>query len=183
MCTIITFVLPGDADLERVSEFFLDPLETVDNRYVLAQLDTKEVYAAGTGKGCDCGTAIGSLAGSDRSGEHDLSTELRKLRNKGWGEAKIEKWLENKRRVKEKRARTARAVANSPQPEADRWLTSIRGAVESGATRYLGLMYHWHRGRVDREKIEITKRQQVNLRATEPKDLLSFEEDVLHVFR
>jgi hypothetical protein len=54
--------------------------------------------------------------------------------------------------------------------------------LRSGATQRLGVLLHWYRGAVTRERLEIRERRRLRLAETTVEDLLRLEEDVVHEF-
>ncbi len=180
MCHLITIVLPSAAARTMV-EGALAPLRAVPNTHVLSQLQTGELYVAATGKGCDCGTPIGSASEGNSLGKDRTATQTAKLRKKGWGPAKIEKWVENKERADSKSVRVAEANAQANALAASEWVQRIGMAVNSGA-EYVGLCLHWYRGSIDDEPIELEERVHLDMATVQPEDLTRFKEDVLYVF-
>ncbi|MCP5023562.1 MAG: hypothetical protein GY930_17560 [bacterium] len=181
MCHVITLVLPSEAAQIMVAGT-LAPLQDAPNPHVLSKLQTGELYVAATGKGWDCDTPIGSASKGDPLDKDLTTTQTAKLRKKGWGPAKIKKWLENKERADAKSVRVAEANAQADALAASEWIRRIGMAVNADGTGYAGLCLHWYRGSIDDEPIKLERWVHLDLATVQPEDLTRFKEDVLYVF-
>ena len=186
MCTYITAVLAAGADEERVrglADHWRHGWEAIENRHVLKQLRPGERYYMTTGKYCDCGTALGSLSSEWRGRTDEPSLKVPALRRKGWSEAKIARWLEDKRKAAGHRQRKEQWLAGNPAgPEEELWLGFLNAAITQGATRSIGLLLHWYGGAVETERIDIGSRTQVRLAQANEDVLRRMEYDVLYEF-
>src|SRR5688572_15732863 len=95
MCHFITAVIPPEVAPDAAAALFAAHrlgFVVLQNPNVAAQLSDGERHILTTRGHCDCGTVLGSHR---EAANHER--ELEKLRKKGWGEAKIERWVEQKR--------------------------------------------------------------------------------------
>jgi hypothetical protein len=185
MCLYITATLPRDAKLDCVApifETFKLSFETVSNPYVLKQLPPGEVYISTTTSHCDCGSALGSLGRSDRDEPESYEHGLKKLRRKGWSEAKIRRWLEQKAQTREKHAREDEARAGSNTPVAQSWVDFISAVLNSKCTDRVGILLHFYHMDVEGERIKIAGNERVKREGLTPRLLMEMEYDVLYEF-
>ena len=175
MCTYITAVVSAGADeaaLRQIADRWGHGWEAIDNPHVQAQLKTGERYFLTTRKRCDCGTALGSAGPEWRHRRKDPTDRVPELRRKGWSEAKIARWLEDKQRAAGHHERKEAWLAGQPPgPEEEMWLGFLREALGGGAARGIGLLLHWYSGGVDSERISVKARSAVPL-AVGSEDLL-----------
>lgn len=114
MCHYITATLPHEVELKSVAQIFDSHklgFELISNPHVAEQIDPQAWYILTTGKHCDCGTAVGSLALQRTAKVLSYDREVMKLRKQGWSEAKIRRWLEQKEQTKERHRREDEALA------------------------------------------------------------------------
>jgi hypothetical protein len=99
MCHYVTGTLPfatAPATAKTVAESHHLQFEALCNPFVQKQLRQGEGYFR-LGRGmCDCGTPLGSRD-PRASAWRPSAKELARLHKKGWGEAKIARWLEQKK--------------------------------------------------------------------------------------
>lgn len=184
MCHYITATLPHVVEPNSVAPIFENHklgFKLISNPHVSLQIDSGDWYLLTTRKYCDCGTALGSLnqyVGKVRTYEHDLE----KFRKQGWSEAKIDRWLEEKQRTKERREREAESHAQGSTPELDQWLAFLNDLLKSGHARRVGLLLHWYQRSIESERISIQRRERLELLELNQELLRKMEEDVLYEF-
>ena len=183
MCTYITYVASPDTDLRSLSAAFGHALERVGNSHAEAQLDAGELWLAKQGPSCDCDTALGSSNRRGRDSDPDHARGLAKLRKQGWGEAKLEKWLENKRRSADKAERNQEAARAEGRRELQRPVESMRRALDSGVSTEVWVVLHDYSGELESEQLELRRRERRSLHSLETDELFDLEEDVLYSFR
>src|SRR5688572_29469897 len=123
MCHFITAALPAGADAEAVASLFKSyrrALEPVDNDWVVAQLPAGDRYFLTTRGYCDCGTSLGSLTRQCEA-PRSPEDEVRKLKRKGWSEAKIERWRAEKLAAGERARDRQEAMAQHMSEDAESW--------------------------------------------------------------
>ena len=117
MCTFITTVVPDSADedfMRTSADAWGLGWDVVHNRHVAAQLRNAERHYSTTRKYCDCDTPLGSLGSFQRGRQEDPTEKIPLLRKRGWSEAKIARWLEDKGRAAGHRRRAAAMEASQP---------------------------------------------------------------------
>jgi hypothetical protein len=105
---------------------------------------------------------------------------LKKFRQQGWSEAKIQRWLEQKEQNKERHRREDEALASGGGPELDRWIEFLNDLIGFGHAPRIGLLLHWYGGTIEGERIKIKRRERVRLAEVNPERLMKIEEDVLY---
>jgi hypothetical protein len=192
MCDFITAVLPCGADLRGlapvVKRHALD-FAPLQNDSVGKQLAPGETYHRVTRSMCDCGTALGCLAWPDRPeepSEHALARKVRKLRTKGWGEGKIERWIAQRAEADVKRARVAKdheqRLRERQLSDAERWIRVLGDLLDTGKTPSVGLLVHFYSGVLEWEQMKIQKRIVTRIGDARPEFLFRMEHDVLYEF-
>lgn len=172
MCFYITATLPPDFSIpeaEMIASQFERDWALFENPFIRKYLLPGEQYFYTTKGHCDCGTTLGSKNSRHRS-QSSLDRHVKKFRNKGWSEAKIERWLEEKQR---------------PKPGGDTfpWKSLISSFIEKGNAEYVGILLHAYSGILDNEKIEIKKIEEIDISQLSEEYLCMVEEDVLYRFR
>jgi hypothetical protein len=156
--------------------------ERIANPYVLEQLHPGDVYISTTSRHCDCGSVLGSLGGRHGDEPGGYEHELKKLRRKGWGEAKIRRWVEQKEQAKEKHAREDEARAKSEMPVAQYWVEFISTVLNSGCTERVGLLLHFYHMDVEGERVKILGSERVRRDELTPRLLMEMRYDVIYEF-
>ena len=140
MCYFVVAALPRQANLESISEIF----DRHGRRLAPAQLaiggpsipDDRELYYTCQGP-CDCDTPIGSRA-NGRAQRGPSDRKVAKLRNKGWSQAKIDRWIESKKSSLVEKERKRLSNENNSALDIDRWIELIREAARVGGGCRLG---------------------------------------------
>jgi hypothetical protein len=141
---------------------------------VQGQLAAGERYLEhASGGWCDCGTMLGQ---ADPPGEADRRAA--KLRAKGWGQAKIDRWLAQTRQASQEKL--TRRVDQSNDPGNDTWAVGITAALAAGAAGF-GLVLHWYSGAVADERFHLS-RAAFPLAALDPELLSHMPHDTLYWF-
>lgn len=156
MCHLVTMVLPPEAQFARVEPVlarYHRGFEIVENRHLARILEPGEIYFCPSPKHCDCGTALGSMR--QVSDTQDLTGEIKKRKRKGWGEAKITRWLEQQE--KNRQAKTGQTLKqNGAAGEPDDWLDIVRELRAEARLPYVGIMLHFYSGPLS-ERIDATR--------------------------
>ena len=182
MCHFVTAVLPVAADVSRldaIARRHHRQLQALANSSIEAQLLPNERYFLTTLEHCDCGTALGAHSRTKTTGTGGHNSELERLRARGWSEAKLTKWLEQKQRVS---ARNARVRSSQEAPDTSHWRRLIEEILNSGLTRYVGLLLHMYSGPLS-GRIQLAGRQVVLVEDLTEELLAGVDEDVLYEFR
>lgn len=185
MCHYITAVLPKDAPIDGFKELFHEHsrgFEPISNDHVQIQLRRGDVYVSTTRGMCDCGTCLGSEADSQSSPASRIEREVEKLRSKGWSEAKIRRWRDQKQANRDRLEDERNKRLKGGSLDADQWMTLIRDVVETRKAGRFGLLLHWYRSNPSSERISIAERKTVALEDLSVEVLLTMSEDVLYEF-
>ena len=182
MCYFITTTLPTGSDIEAAASIarqYGRIWEPLNNPFIAPQLDPGEEHFTTTSSHCDCGTKIG-LCTRPAAGRNERAAErkISRLRHKGWSNAKIERWLSEKRATEKRREKKGLEVSGVTLIEA--WEDLLRTLVTQLPIAYVGLLLHWYYGDLQSERINILRRVSVPVSNLNPTFLLEIEEDVLY---
>lgn len=104
MCTYNTLLLPGSMHIDPVNELARDELGrlfAIQGHVGIEQAISEDAKSYIKDKHCDCGMGLArrkALVPIEPATEQDL----KKLRSKGWSNAKIERWLAQRKATLEK---------------------------------------------------------------------------------
>src|SRR5262245_6972763 len=135
MCHFVTGVLPAEASRATLTPILREhglAFAPLDNDFVQGQLRDGEIYARATNAYCDCGTPLGAARRAPERG--DGSHEVRRieeLRKKGWGAAKIERWLEQQKSTRRRDARVKKERGVAVAMELGAWSTGLDALARS----------------------------------------------------
>ena len=107
---------------------------------------------------------------------------VKKLQKKGWGEAKIRRWIEEKEQVKQRREDEDEAYLRSSPSPVKRWIEFLTSLIECGYTLKVGLLVHTYHSSVDTEKIDLAAKETVRIADLTPELLMKMKKDVLYEF-
>lgn len=175
MCTYIVVVLPKSADLAEIRRIFAAGkfgFELVPVPHALHAVAPDDVLVLPSGGNCDCGTPLGSLTRSSHNSPLRWDIHIEKLRKKGWSEAKIERWKQQK---KQKGHRSGEAVG-VPTPLS--WINLVTEVLNSGYTLRLGLLLLWSNLQYDSNRGMRQERMPVGDLSVE--QLLRLDENVVY---
>lgn len=159
---MISATLPAGADQDRASSVahrFGRIWTPITNAHVTSQLLPGEEHFLTPGH-CDCGTLLGQDR-RRRNKEGPLDKYVVKLRKKGWGESKIERWLAEKSRTTDRRAHEAERRRSEDGSDTHRWSLMIRALHDELQVDHVGLLLHWYRGPVDDERIDLVRTESI----------------------
>lgn len=182
MCRFITAVVSTGAALQSFKPL-LDKyemsFEEIKNPYVEAQVDG-DFYVRATRSSCDCNSALGSASNQQEASQEDVthSSEVAKLRKKGWSEHKIERWLAEKTGSSDRHQQQERSKLDA---ELTRWREFIDAVLSDGFTKRFGLLLHMYRGGLEDERIQIKRKEHILLSEHFENVMLTIDEDVLYM--
>lgn len=185
MCHFITATLPRGADADAAAAIARRHGRVwvpCENPHVISQLGTGEGYFFTTSGHCDCGTAVGSLA-RPQLPRRKPEKQVPKLRRKGWSEAKIQRWLDEKHGTEKRRAAEAEARVGNPPFEAEMWVSLLRDLLAELVVDHVGLLLHMYCGGLETEPIHLLRSRSVEPPELTVDLLLQAEEDVLYRFQ
>jgi len=170
MCHLITVVIALRAEADVRALAVAHGLRLVAFRPPTAGLrDGEHQYATCPGQ-CDCGTPLGATRRS-RGGRDDDEHQRAKLSKKGWGAAKIDRWLAQVDASRKKK----QANHDSRTKSCEAWCDFIVAALDARIGTF-GLMLHWSDG----SPLEVVRRVSVDRAALSPAVLAEIEENVLY---
>lgn len=185
MCYFVTATLPYNVKVESVASFFESHklgFKLISNPHVSTQIEPGDLYVLTTSGYCDCDTALGSLNARDNYGSVSYERELKNFRKRGWSEAKIQRWLEEKQQMKDRLLREGQRRAEASAADATLWVDFIAGLLRFGYAPRIGLLLHMYGGNVSAERINLLSREKVRLKELNPERLMKMKEDVLYEF-
>lgn len=178
MCYFITGTYSGPVTLDEINaaarkydmEFRLH-----DAPFVQKQLKDGEIYILKEPDAhCDCGTLLGGkrrMLGDEDDSASRQQQFIRKLRKKGWSEAKIRRSLEN----------SVRTLQQS-DCNAGGWVEFLTDLFTATAIRTFGLLLHFYSGGEDEDCFDLHGRRTVPLPDLSEDTLLMMDDDILYVF-
>ena len=179
MCHYITGTLSKGSDVKAIATIFLRygvGCEEIDNPHLRSQLPPGTIYISTTRMHCDCGTELGSRGEKRKHGSSSEMRDLEKLRDKGWSEAKIERWRKNKEVAR------SNSYAKSGAVRVSDWMQCLRAALESGKTSRVGLLLHWYTDKLETEGMVFKTAIPTQIDQVTSDFLLTIEEDTLYTF-
>jgi hypothetical protein len=108
--------------------------------------------------------------------------EVEALKKKGWSTAKIERWIEDKRKKQHKLLQANEHYRKAVRPNAEEWTSFLRGVVTHAAIGQFGLILHFYKTGPEEEKISLKGQQTVPIDTVSPEFLMGIEEDILYTF-
>jgi len=147
MCTFVLGTLPPNAPLEKLEQGFFR-FGKVNAGRAASVLQPGEMFGRITTRYCDCGTALGIAANTNRAKRTRESIEhkLDGLRRKGWSRTRIQRWLAQ---VEADRDRHAKAKTEGAADEARVWRDWLQHALEEVRAEYVGLLVDDYDGPLD----------------------------------
>jgi hypothetical protein len=156
----------------------------IKNEFVEQQLPQGTIYLWKKSSHCDCGTALGCMNLRNQQTEvPDRESETKRLRKKGWSEAKIQRWVEEKDKASDKKEARNEMYRHSQELRAEEWVKFIKDAVAHPAVGEFGLLLHFYKTAPERETIELKRHETTSVHTLSPEYLMSIDEDVLYLFR
>ncbi len=184
MCYFITGCVSKGVDLSRLNEmvgglgldrsFFFTELK---NPFATSQLPNNSSYCSMSRGHCDCGTAIGNATKGGRT-TPPSKAKLKRLRAKGWSDARIERWKNERESALNTKHRP---VTPSHDDELKQWWLLMTTALKSGQTQHFGIMKHWYSTDVFNEKFEFSTFR-VSTKTLQAAYLSDLDEDTLYLF-
>ena len=179
-------VVPAKTDVESLKRTLREHgrgFVKVANRHIDKVLRRGEIYFAPISKYCDCGTALGMLHESKlKPRQFDHERHIERLRRKKWSEAKIQRWLDQKKDAAERIPTAALSILahiEKGDADPDGWVALIRDLKSKVGIPYAGILLHFYSGDLS-ERID-ARREKVQLDETLPDVLYRMSEDVIYV--
>lgn len=177
MCRFITATLPATADaaaLDAIARRHGRQLQPMSNESIERQIGLDFRYFLTTLGHCDCDTPLGRLAPERLRHQADPAEATRRLRRKGWSEAKIAR-AQAQQQAKREADGTVRGALAS-------WIAFIGEALAYDSRVRIGLLLHDYHGALHAD-IALQGRQTVSVQALTGDWLERMREEVLYEFR
>ena len=185
MCHYITGVISGKVtvqELNSVGQEFGLQFEDCPNEFVQKQLRSGESYIWKCCKYCECGTSLGTLNGKKIKRTKSINElEVNNLKQKGWSEAKVQRFLNDKNKKAEKNNKDLKQRKLSAENEIQEWLDFCKKIFETISINTFGILLHWYKGGTSNERITLNGRVLIDKSELTAKNLLEIEEDTLYV--
>lgn len=181
MCTFNTLLLPGSVRVEAVNTIAhetLGPTFISQGNQSIERAVAADARSYIKGKFCDCGMGLAERLPATTGAP--IGRELRKLRAAGWGDAKIQRWIEQRSAARQEHAAQRDQPHQASKAQAGVWAAFVRRILDERLSPWVGLFTHDYHGSVHTERIEIGDvRRFVGVTADE---IDMIEEDVPFVF-
>ncbi len=184
MCHFISGLILNDfelADLNEIGTLFSITFSKCENEFVISQLSGKESYLIKDSKYCDCGTELGVLHRMKNTDDNRIEkSELEKLKQKGWSDSKIQRWISDKKKISDREKRQFNDYKYAEHADIQRWVGFINELFAKTKITKFGLMLHWYKGSVVSEKIKILNRVKIKSNDFNDQTLLQIKEDTIY---
>jgi hypothetical protein len=133
------------------------------------------------GKHCDCGTELGSI--KEPIVGRFARSDIENLRRKGWTETKIQRWVEQKKKIEARDERihqVKRQYLESGEADPDGWIGIISEILDATNSKYVGVLLHWYSGSLENERISLSGRSRVSIGNGASQDLFAMNEDEIY---
>ena len=185
MCHFITGSISGKItvqELNSVGQEFGLQFETCPNEFVQKQLKSGESYIWKCCKYCNCGTSLGTLNEKNIKRTKGVSNlEVEKLKQKGWSETKIQRFLNDKNKKAEQNDKDLEQRKLSVENGVQEWVDFSKKLFETMPIKTFGILLHWYKKGIFNEKITLNERILIEKSELTAKKLLEIEEDTLYV--
>ncbi len=182
MCDFVLLTLPAHADLTALGERVGNPLEEREIPSLQAELPARTRIVRWRGGRCDCGTPIGSLR---LPGSAEARRELRELeqrRKRGWGAAKIDRWLAEKEKVHRREVARVESAGRAPVPALVWWTEALQVVGEGVGRAPVGLIKQVFSGELSAGAGPLIRTEDHSLAEATPSFLVAVEDDVHYRF-
>ena len=154
----------------------------INNQFVESQLPKWMIYLSKSTNHCDCGTVLGSTYHSSEIEFNVSHKEIKKLERKGWSQAKIKRWIEEKEKYKDKLKRESITYEERYAPQANEWYEFIKSVVLNKNLGTFGLLLHMYRTSPETEMVKLKRIENVAINDIRHDFLMKIREDVLYQF-
>lgn len=153
MCYYIVLVVRGsdNAAIDQILRRHGRQARLIANASISGALAAGEMQFLTTVGHCDCDTALAPRVVDHAS---KRAKQAAKRAKKGWSQAKIERWLDDRVRADD-RAEERRHVKSPDSVEL--WSSVIGDLVSTPGVQQAGLLLHMYAGRIEEEVLEPTR--------------------------
>jgi len=181
MCHFVTAYVPKDANIVATEALFDQNkfgFKLLDNPNVQKQLSCPVIQVLTTRSSCDCGTRLASATQFVRD-ESPNKRDIEKLRDKGWSESRIRRWLDEKAAAAERYEAAELQHSPKPGPETARWVRMIGQLIGSHSAGWVGILVHEYSGGLNSERITLQSHKSIQLASLTEDTLLEMGEDTM----
>ncbi len=180
MCTFIISIISESPDIEKIKKSAKDfdlTCYTFENRSITDHIGEKNVQFITT-KECNCATELGLGSEEFENIGKNPEEERKKIERKGWSRAKINRWMEEREKIRERDKR------NKPLPgsELKKWVSFISSILTQGFSSFYGIIIHDFDGGIATENIPLAGKLEASLKELTPEYLLELKRDVFYQF-
>lgn len=180
MCHFVTPYFPKNANVAAVQTLFDENkfgFKQIENTHVQKQLGEAVIQILTTRGICDCGTKLASIQPFVPNGSPS-DRELIKLREKGWSESRIRRWLDEKAMATKRDQVAHEQHLIDTSAETNQWVRVIGQILYSGVADWIGVLVHEYRGGLT-ERVELQKANKIRLATMTEDTLLKMNEDTI----
>lgn len=180
MCHFITAICSSKTkltEINSVGETYGLKFEDCNNEHIKKQILKTEKYLIKTAKMCHCGTSLGEANFINDTPVRIQKSEIDKLKKKGWTEAKITRYLADKKKNDAKIAKKNDDILTRKSDELDNYINFIQDLFKKTDTELFGLLLHWYSRGPENENIKLTDRKNIPCKNLTLLDLKTLEED------
>lgn len=185
MCLYVTMLLPKGVNPDSVAhasgrgDSAFPPIE---NGAIQSQARPGDHYFRANRAICDCGTPLGAALRTAERIPLDEAEAASRLRKKGWGEARIARWLAEKRQAQAQQDAKVATRSEAAAGYAEFWVRFLHSALTSGYTPRITLLLHWYRSGVETEYFPDLPQETIPLSQVNSVFLAHLHEDILYNF-
>jgi hypothetical protein len=161
MCTFVTATLPARADMRSLEPIFQKygfTIEPLDGAVAMRNIGTGEAYfRLASGYCCDASILGGLSIDVQHNTAQAREKKLTELKKAGWGEARINRWLQETEK-------NSGASKEGDAQQVKRWQEFIRDVLAQRLIDHLGLIVHDYDGSLMTADLPVGKPQRVLLK-------------------
>jgi len=186
MCIFVKATLSPDADIEKVKTIARScglAWKQIKSGPTLDQLKDGETSFLTTVGFCDCSTDLGSAHYEKPEVPKDnINKQIIKLRKMGWGESKINRWIEEKEKHKKRQDREEQNYGD-PHEETNFWMEFVSKVLEGELSQWVGILIYNDMVFRTYEEYEIINNINVSLKKLSRDYLLHMKENTIYRFK
>lgn len=185
MCYFITCVarVRDAVRLARLAHDCCLGWEPIENPAVARLLLPGETYYSTTQSICDCGTPLGAARRVDVDArQRKIDAEASRRSRQGWSTAKVQRWKAQQADNLEKTLQETDRRNHGASAGVQNWIDFLTAGLTTGLADSLGLLLHFYRLDVVRERDPVHSRQSLPLSELTNERLARLDEDTLMVF-
>ena len=185
MCTFITSWINEPIDQSKLTTILKSngfDFDEFPDSPLKAKLKA-QIYFRPTKSPCDCGTELGSKS-RESKGEEPMEIQVQRLTEKGWGESKINRSIENKERTQKKSARENESKNRRGQSSAtiQEWMNLLKDLLINNGIKSFGVLFHHYHGNQAIEDFSLESKIKLNLNKIGELELMGLKSETPYEF-